>query len=252
MNKVLLYCEFDGTDFVGFQIQNNGRSVQEVLEKALSELYKTDIKITGCSRTDSGVHAAEHASSFDAPFIIPGEKIPLALNALLPDDVAVKGAVYVDDDFSARFSSKGKTYCYRIYTSPVRSPLRDRYSYYAPYELDVDAMNEAAKCFIGTHDFNAFCAAGGSQETTVRRVIDVEVKRAVSDPSMVEIWVTGEAFLYNMVRIISGTLFYVGTGKLNASDIPGIISGLDRSKAGKTLPAKGLTLEKVYYGTIAL
>lgn len=247
MNRVLLFCEYDGTGFVGYQIQNNGRSVQEVLQKALSELYKTDIKITGCSRTDSGVHAAEHASSYDAPFIIPEDKIPLALNALLPDDVAVKKAVYVDDDFSARFSCKGKTYCYRIYCSPVRSPLRARYSYYSSYECDVERMKEAASYFAGEHDFEAFCAAGGSQETTVRRLTGVTVGRDKNDPSMIEIRVTGEAFLYNMVRIIAGTLYYVGTGKIEPSDIPSIIENRDRSKAGKTLPPEGLTLEHVYY-----
>ena len=247
MNRVLLFCEYDGTGFVGFQIQDNGRSVQEVIQKALSELYKTDIKITGCSRTDSGVHAAEHASSFDAPFIIPEEKIPLALNSLLPGDVAVKKAVYVDDDFSARFSCKGKTYCYRIYCSPVRSPLRARYSYYSSYKCDVERMKEAAKHFAGEHDFEAFCAAGGSQETTVRRLNEVTVETNGNDPSMIEIRVTGEAFLYNMVRIIAGTLYYVGIGKIEPEDIPSIIDGRDRSKAGKTLPPEGLTLERVYY-----
>ena len=247
MSKVLLFCEFDGTDFVGFQIQNNGRSVQEVLEKALSELYKTDIKITGCSRTDSGVHAAEHASSFEPPFIIPCDRLPLALNALLPDDIAVKKAVEVDDDFSARFSCKGKTYCYRIYSSNVRSPLKARYSYYTSYPCDIAAMSKAAEHFAGEHDFAAFCAAGGSQETTVRRINKVEVKTSDNDPQMIEIRVTGEAFLYNMVRIIAGTLFYVGTGKISPDDIPAVISLCDRANAGKTLPPEGLTLERVYY-----
>ncbi len=247
MNKVLLFCEFDGTDFVGFQIQNNGRSVQEVLEKALSELYKTDIKITGCSRTDSGVHAAEHASSFEAPFVIPCSRLPLALNALLPSDIAVKRAVPVKDDFSARFSCKGKTYCYRIYTSPVRSPLKSRYSYYSSYSCDIEAMKKAASHFAGEHDFAAFCAAGGSQETTVRRITGVEVKTSDTDENMIEIRVTGEAFLYNMVRIIAGTLYYVGTGRISPDDIPSIIRSCDRAKAGKTLPPEGLTLEKVFY-----
>ena len=247
MNRVLLFCEYDGTGFVGYQIQDNGRSVQEVIQKALSELYKTDIKVTGCSRTDSGVHAAEHASSYDAPFIIPEEKIPLALNALLPDDVAVKKALYVDDDFSARFSCKGKTYCYRIYCCPVRSPLRARYSYYSSYNCDVEKMKKASVYFAGEHDFEAFCAAGGSQETTVRRLNEVTVEKNDKDPSMIEIRVTGEAFLYNMVRIIAGTLYYVGTGKISPDDIPSIIDSRDRSKAGKTLPPEGLTLERVYY-----
>ena len=238
--------EFDGTDFVGYQIQNNGRSVQEILQKALSELYKTDIKITGCSRTDSGVHAAEHMSSYDAPFDIPADKIPLALNTLLPNDIAATRAIYVDEDFNARFSCKGKTYCYRIFCSPVRSPLRARYSYYSSYKCDVDAMKRAATLFEGEHDFAAFCAAGGSQDTTVRRVNKVTVDVSPEDPNMIEIRVTGEAFLYNMVRIMAGTLYYVGIGKIAPEDIPGIIASCDRAQAGKTLPPEGLTLERVY------
>lgn len=247
MNRVLLICEYDGTDLVGYQIQDSGRSVQGVLTKALTEVYKTDIKLTGCSRTDAGVHASEHMSSYDAPFVIPEDKIPLAVNAYLPDDVAVKKAMYVDDDFSARFSCKGKTYCYRIYCSPVRRPLVDRYAYHSAHACDIDAMREAAVHFEGEYDYAAFCAAGGSQKTTVRKVLSVTVDVAGDDPQMIEIRVTGEAFLYNMVRIIAGTLYYVGTGKIKPSAIPGIISSCDRSKAGKTLPAKGLTLEHVYY-----
>ncbi|SCW36857.1 tRNA pseudouridine38-40 synthase [Ruminococcaceae bacterium YRB3002] len=246
MSRVLVFVEFDGTDFVGFQIQNNGRSVQGVLEKALGELYKTEIKITGCSRTDSGVHAAEHMSSYDAPFDIPEGKIPLALNALLPNDIAVRKAMYVDDSFSARFSCRGKTYCYRIYSSPVRSPLWARYSYYSSYPCDIEEMKKAAMHFEGEHDFAAFCAAGGSQETTVRRISKVTVDAPEDKPGIIEIRVTGEAFLYNMVRIIAGTLYYVGTGKITAGEIPGIIASCDRSKAGKTLPPEGLMLERVY------
>jgi tRNA pseudouridine38-40 synthase len=247
MSKVLLICEYDGTDFVGYQIQNNGRSVQGVLEKALAEVYKTEIKLTGCSRTDAGVHAAAHASSYEAPFVIPADRIPLALNAFLPPDVAVKSASYVNDDFSARFDTLGKTYCYRIYCAPVRSPLLNRYSYHSTYKCDIEAMKEAAVHFAGEHDFAAFCAAGGSQETTVRKIIEVVVSKSPSEENMIEIRVTGEAFLYNMVRIIAGTLYHVGIGKLSPDDIPGIIDSLDRSRAGVTLPAAGLTLEKVYY-----
>lgn len=247
MSKVLLICEYDGTDLVGYQIQNNGRSVQGVLEKALAEVYKTDIRLTGCSRTDAGVHARAHASSYEAPFVIPADKIPLAVNAYLPQDVAVKSASYVNDDFSARFDTLGKTYCYRIYCSPVRRPLVDRYSYHSTYKCDVDAMKRAAGYFEGEHDFAAFCAAGGSQETTVRKIISVKVEITGSDPGIIGIWVTGEAFLYNMVRIMAGTLYHVGIGKIKPDDIPGIIDSLDRSKAGVTLPAAGLTLERVYY-----
>lgn len=247
MPRIALVCEYDGTDFVGYQIQNNGRSVQEEINKAVSSLYKEEIKVTGCSRTDAGVHARHHVCSCDVPFIIPEDKVPFALNAFLPPDVAVKKAVYVGDDFSARFDTLGKTYIYRIYSSPIRSPLKSRYAHHVTFKLDVEKMNEAAAHFAGEHDFAAFCAAGGSQTTTVRRVHSVKVNVSSDDPELIEIEVSGEAFLYNMVRIIAGTLLYVGIGKIPPSDIPNIIASCDRKLAGKTLPPEGLTLEKVFY-----
>lgn len=244
MPTVALTLEFDGTNFVGWQIQDNGRSVQEVVQQALTTLYKQEIKIQGCSRTDSGVHARGLVCSGEVPFIIPAEKLPLACNALLPDDVSVVKAVYVKDDFNARFDSLGKRYIYRIYHGPTRRPLIGRYTYYTSYHLDIEAMRKAAACFAGEHDFAAFCAVGGSQKTTVRRLHSVTI---LERDNIVEIEVKGEAFLYNMVRIIAGTLLYVGTGKIKASDIPSIIDSCDREKAGKTLPPEGLTLEEVYY-----
>ena len=217
-----------------------------MLEKALSELYKTNIRLTGCSRTDAGVHAKCHLSHADVPFVIPEDKFPLAMNALLPDDVAVKKSFYVSDDFSARFDIKGKRYIYRIYSSPTRSPLLDRNAYYCPIRPDISKMKAAAKVFAGEHDFAAFCAAGGSQKTTVRRLFGVKVSGKGEDPCQIEIEVSGEAFLYNMVRIIAGTLLYVGQGKIEPDEVRNIIESCDRSMAGKTLPAKGLTLEEVF------
>ena len=246
MPRIAFITEFDGTGFAGFQSQENARAVQDVLEKALSELYKTNIRLTGCSRTDAGVHAKCHLSHADVPFVIPEDKFPLAMNALLPDDVAVKKSFYVSDDFSARFDIKGKRYIYRIYSSPTRSPLLDRNAYYCPIKPDIAKMKAAAAVFAGEHDFAAFCAAGGSQKTTVRRLFGVKVEAKGDDPCLIEIEVSGEAFLYNMVRIIAGTLLYVGLGKIEPSEVASIIEGGDRSMAGKTLPAKGLTLEKVF------
>jgi len=244
MPRIALTCEYDGSAFVGYQIQDNGRSVQQVLTEALEKLYKEEIKITGCSRTDAGVHARGHVSSADVPFYIPVEKLPLAINALLPQDLAVKKAVYVNGDFNARFNSLGKRYVYRIYAAPIRSPLHASYAYYSSYEPDVDKMAQAAKLFEGEHDFAAFCAAGSSQHTTVRRLNSVNVERK---DNTIEIEVQGEAFLYNMVRIIAGTLFYVGIGKIEVDEIADIIESRDRKRAGKTLPPEGLTLEEVYY-----
>ena len=246
MPRIAFITEFDGTDFAGFQSQENARAVQDVLEKALAELYKTDIRLTGCSRTDAGVHARCHLSHADVPFVIPEDRFPLAMNALLPEDVAVKKSFYVSDDFSARFDIKGKRYIYRIYSSPVRSPLLDRFCYYCPVMPDIAKMKTAAEFFAGEHDFAAFCATGGSQKTTVRRLFGVKVSSSGEDPKIIEIEVSGEAFLYNMVRIIAGTLLYVGQGKIGPEEVGKIIEKGDRSLAGKTLPAKGLTLEEVF------
>ena len=246
MPRIAFITEFDGTDFAGFQSQENARAVQDVLEKALAELYKTDIRLTGCSRTDAGVHARCHLSHADVPFVIPEDRFPLAMNALLPEDVAVKKSFYVSDDFSARFDIKGKRYIYRIYSSPVRSPLLDRFCYYCPVMPNIAKMKTAAEFFAGEHDFAAFCATGGSQKTTVRRLFGVKVSSSGEDPKIIEIEVSGEAFLYNMVRIIAGTLLYVGQGKIEPEEVGKIIEKGDRSLAGKTLPAKGLTLEEVF------
>ena len=168
------------------------------------------------------------------------------MNALLPDDVAVKKSFYVSDDFSARFDIKGKRYIYRIYSSPTRSPLLDRNAYYCPIRPDIAKMQKAAEYFTGEHDFAAFCATGGSQKTTVRRLFGVKVYDKGDDPCQIKIEVSGEAFLYNMVRIIAGTLLYVGQGKIEPDEVKDIIANCDRSMAGKTLPAKGLTLEEVF------
>lgn len=244
--RVLLTCEYDGTDFVGFQHQENQRSVQDELSKALYAVFGEEIAVTGCSRTDSGVHARGHVSHCDVPIKIPEDRLPYAINSFLPSDLAVKKAMYVRDDFSARFDNNGKRYCYRIYKGAVRSPLISRYSYHAPYNLDISKMQKAATYFAGEHDFAAFCAVGGSQMTTVRKLNYVKVSVSPMNSDLIEIEVSGEAFLYNMVRIIAGTVFEVGIGKINPDDISDIISSCDRKRAGKTLPACGLTLEEVY------
>jgi tRNA pseudouridine38-40 synthase len=247
MPRLALITEFDGTLFAGFQSQKNGRAVQDVLETALATLFKEDIRLTGCSRTDAGVHARCHLSHADVPFVIPEDKFPLAMNAILPDDVAVKRAFYVRDDFSARFDIIGKRYVYRIYSAHNPSPLHARYSYFCPNELDMEAMKTAASFFAGEHDFEAYCAVGGSQKTYVRRLTSVEVRKSNGCDEMIEIEVKGEAFLYNMVRIITGTLVEVGQGKRKPEDIKEIIEAKDRAKAGHTAPPYGLYLAEVYY-----
>lgn len=245
MPSAALIIEFDGTDFVGWQIQDNGRSVQEQIQNALTTLFKENIKVTGSSRTDAGVHARGLVCSAKVPFIIPEQRLPLACNALLPEDVSVIYAFYVEDGFNARFDTLGKRYVYRIQNGTVRHPLKSRFTHFVTGRIDIEAMKKAAPYFEGEHDFAAFCASGGSQNTTVRRLNKVEVRE--TSEGIIEIEVAGEAFLYNMVRIIAGTLLYVGQGKIMPQDIPGVIASCDREKAGKTLPPEGLTLEEVYY-----
>ena len=218
-----------------------------MLETALATLFKEDIRLTGCSRTDAGVHARCHLSHADVPFVIPEDKFPLAMNAILPDDVAVKRAFYVRDDFSARFDINGKRYVYRIYSAHNPSPLHARYSYFCPNELDMEAMKTAASFFAGEHDFEAFCAVGGSQKTYVRRLTSVEVRKSNGCDEMIEIEVKGEAFLYNMVRIIAGTILEAGMGRIPADSVGEIIESRERKRAGRTLPACGLTLEEVLF-----
>lgn len=237
--------EFDGTAYHGWQSQNNAITVQDVVTAALRDLTGEDCSLTGSSRTDAGVHAQGFVCNFHIKSSIPADKYAFALNRLLPDDIVVIGSEVAADDFHARFSAKGKTYRYLIHNSKFPSALlRDR-AYHVYYPLDIDAMRKAADFFIGTHDFYAFSAAGGSTKTTVRTITDAKV--ISQSDNLIELRITGDGFLYNMVRIIAGTLIEVGFGRLKSDDIPELITGLDRRKAGRTAPAHGLYLLEVYY-----
>ena len=244
--RMALLTEYDGTDFSGFQRQNNGRSVQQVLEKALSKLYGRPVSIYGCSRTDAGVHARAHVSHADVPFLIPPEKLPLAMNTLLPADVSVLKAVVVTEDFHARFSSMGKEYVYRIWNSSVRPAMDRRYIAHVPGKINIDAMKAAAAALEGRHDFSAFFAQTDKYVNPVRTMDMIRVQEHEDSP-LIEITVRGKSFLYNMVRILAGTIVYAGQGKIDPETIGERITGKDRRYAGKTMPAKGLTLEKVFY-----
>lgn len=245
--RIAIVSEYDGQNFVGFQKQSNGRSVAYELEKAFSSLFKCEITIVGCSRTDSGVHAKYHVSSLDIPFYIESSRIPLAINSFLPDDLKVKKAYYVEDDFSARFDSKGKRYIYRIFSSNTPSPLLRGISYYTPHHLDINAMREASQAFIGEHDYGAFYKDDGRNVSTIRVINSINIIENSLCKGLIEIEVIGESFLYNMVRIIAGTLLDVGTGRRLPCEIPLIIENKDRTRAGKTMPPYGLTLEEVFY-----
>jgi len=244
--RMVIMTEFDGTDFVGFQRQNNGRSVQQVLEETLSTLYGCPVAVCGCSRTDSGVHAKGHVSHADVPFMIPPDKLPLAMNALLPDDVCVKAAALGTQEFHARFFSLGKRYVYRIWNSPVRPAIDRRFTAHIPGSLNLEKMCEAAAQLVGEHDFSAFCAVSKAKVNPVRNMESIEVTSHEDSP-LIEIIVTGKSFLYNMVRIIAGTIVYAGQDRIDPTEIGEILAGRDRRQSGKTMPAKGLTLEKVFY-----
>lgn len=262
-----------GTRYVGWQRQLNGLSVQEVLEGALSKTFGVPTSATASGRTDAGVHAEGQAIHFDAETSIPTEKIPFAVNTHLPDDISMLWCEPADEGFSARFSAKRKTYCYKLYLSRHRRPLLEPTHEHIATPLDRTLMYAAAHVIEGTHDFKCFQAAGSVIKNTVRTVyrisIEVEpltvVPRPKPDESLagvpmplniigddifdceVKISVTGNGFLYNMVRIIAGTLVYVGMGKLSVEDVGAALAARDRNLAGKTLPAKGLHLISVVY-----
>ena len=245
--NVLVTLAYDGTNYCGFQVQQNGLAVAQVFQDALEAVlgHRPDIK--GCSRTDSGVHARAFALNFSTDCAIPVEKIPIALNCHLPQDIRVLAARRVPDDFHARYSAHNKTYHYRIRNSLIESPFDCRYTVRVHRPLDVDRMNAAAKCCEGRHDFTTFCAAGSSAAAhgdTVRTITDCHVTR---EGEIVTISVTADGYLYNMVRILAGTLVEAGLGRMTPAQVRAAIAAKDRLKAGPTMAAKGLFLYKVDY-----
>lgn len=237
---------YDGTFYHGFQRQKNGLTVQECLETAVKKLTGEEVNIIGCGRTDAGVHALNYTANFLSGTKIPAERLPLALNAYLPHDIRVFEACDADENFHARFSATGKTYIYRIVTGNVYNVFLKNYSWFYPGKLDFEEMEKAARHFLGTHDFKAFMAAGSPRKTTVRTITELKLSKKGEDE--IEIEITADGFLYNMVRIIAGTLVYAGCGKIEESEIPDIILSGDRVRAGITAPPEGLALKQTYYG----
>ena len=235
----MLRVAYDGTDFCGWQIQNEKRTVEGELNTAINKLTGEDILVIGASRTDSGVHAKGNVAVFDTESAIPADKFMYALNTLLHEDVSVVDSLQVSDDFHPRHCKSVKTYEYRIYTSRINDPLKRRYAYRFPANLDVEAMDEAAKYLIGVHDFKSFCCVRTQAETTVREIFSADVFRDGED---IVIRVSGAGFLYNMVRIIAGSLMEVGSGKYEASHIKEVLEKMDRTSAGFTAEPQGLTL----------
>jgi len=249
--NILLTIAYDGTNYAGWQRQENAIAVQQRVEEALSSLFAQAITVTAASRTDAGVHALGQRASFRIEEIkIPLKKLPQILNSLLPNDISITAAQTVCEEFNPRFHAKDKTYRYQIYNAPYPNPLLSRYSTFIPQKLCIKKMRQAAARFVGQHDFAAFCATGSSAKTTVRNIFSCEIvadKDSENPKNLIQLNVTGDGFLYNMVRIIAGTILYIGMEKLSVDDIlPLFVSG-DRTKAGKTMPPEGLTLLEVNY-----
>ncbi len=246
--RVLLTVSYLGTAYVGWQYQENGISVQETVEKALETALGQHIRVTGASRTDSGVHALGQRAHFDTGASIPAERYPFVLNRYLPEDVRIMEGRRVPDDFHARFDAREKTYTYRIYNAPHPSAITHGIAWHVPLPLDDARMDECVRTILGTHDFAGFAAAGGQTKTTVRRMISASVTRR---GPLVEICITGTGFLYNMVRIIAGTLAYVGLGKTDGDCFRRALKSLDRLDLGVTAPPHGLELTGIRYDPAA-
>lgn len=244
MKKNLITIAYNGTNFYGWQKQENGPTIQSSVEDALKKLFSYNIEIRGSSRTDAGVHAIGQRAVFFHEHTIPMENVPLALNNFLPQEIRILKCEEVDFDFHPQYDAKNKTYKYRIYNKRIMNPLEYNLAWHVNKYLDICKIKNASKSLLGTHDFSAFCAVGSNTKTKIRHINYIDIER-IGD--IVEIIINGDGFLYNMVRIIAGTLAYVGYGKLREKDVYLALESKDRSKAGITAPACGLTLVQVNY-----
>lgn len=244
MNNIKLTIEYDGTNFIGWQKQARGNSIQGEIENAINLVTGETINLIGSGRTDSGVHAKEQIANFMTKSSIPADRFKFALNNHLSREIAIINSEKVDDSFHSRHDAIGKRYKYLIYSNPIRSPLYRNFAYYVPYQLNFHKMLESIECFLGTHDFTSFMASNSSVKTTIRTVNNISIDKK---GDLITFTIQGNGFLYNMVRIIVGTLVDIGRGQLEAKDISDIIKSKNRQTAGHTAPPQGLYLEKVYY-----
>lgn len=257
--RILLRVAYDGTNYHGWQVQPNAKTIEGELNRVLTQLTGEEIQVTGASRTDAGVHALGNVAVFDTASKIPAEKFSYALNQRLPEDIVIQSSLQVADDFHPRHCDCCKTYEYDILNRTFPLPAYRNTAYFLYGDLDLDAMRRACQAFPGEHDFASFCAAGAQVQTTVRTIYSLEVLeqplavtgRGVSSQRSPErlltIRVRGNGFLYNMVRIIAGTLVEVGRGHIRPEEVEGIIAACDRAKAGPTAPARGLRLVEIKY-----
>ncbi len=248
--NILANIAFDGKNFHGWQIQQNAVTVQEVFQNALMKILNEKIDIKGCSRTDSGVHANMYCISIKTSRDIPCQRLTMALNKFLPSQIVVKSCIDVPVDFHARYSCIGKEYIYKIHNSKIRNPFMDGYVFEYRYDLDEKLLNEAAQNFVGKHDFTSLCTLDKrKKENMVRNVKECSVKR---QEDMVTFTVRADGFLYNMVRIMVGTLLRIAQNKIKPEDIPYILKAKNRKLAGPTAVACGLYLNKVFYDNLGV
>jgi tRNA pseudouridine38-40 synthase len=242
--NIKIIIKYLGKNYHGWQKQFGEKTIQGEIEKAAEKVFKQKIDLIGSGRTDAGVHALGQTANFKIKNNIPEEKVLYALNSNLPKDIRVVDSREVDMEFHSRYNAIGKTYQYNIYNSRIIDPFRKDTSYFIPYKLDIDKIFRSKDYFIGEHDFQAFMAAGSSVQSTVRKIFKVNM---TSKDNLISFNITGNGFLYNMVRIIIGTLIDVGRGKIEENTIENIILSRDRKFAGHTAKAEGLFLKKVYY-----
>ena len=244
MKRIKLTIAYDGTNYCGWQIQPNGITIEEVINKALTKLTGENIQVIGASRTDSGVHALGNVAVFDTETTIPAEKIAMALNQRLPEDIVVVQSEEVDADFHPRYCDCSKTYEYHIINTRIPIPTQRLTNYFVSYELNLEHMRQAASDLIGEHDFVSFCNVRTDVENTVRTITALDI---LTEGNHITIRITGDGFLYNMVRIIVGTLIRVGRGFYAPEKVKEILEAKDRKAAGVTAPAHGLMLVEINY-----
>lgn len=242
--RVMLKVAYDGTNYHGWQLQPDAVTIESVLNETISELFHEDIKVIGASRTDAGVHAMGNIAVFDTNSRMPAEKVSYALNQRLPDDIKIQKSCQVEDDFHPRHQNSMKTYEYRILNTEFPMPTERLYAHFTYVPLDINLMQEAAAYLEGEHDFKSFCSVNTTVESTVRIIYQIQVEK---HNNTIVIRVTGNGFLYNMIRIIAGTLMEVGRGKIAPIQIRDILEAKDRECAGPTAPANGLTLMEYRY-----
>lgn len=246
MRNIKIIIEYEGTNYSGWQIQKNASSIQEEIQKAILKITRENVNLIGAGRTDAGVHARGQVANFNTLSSIPEDRFAWALNSVLKDDIVIKNTHEVPMEFHSRYDAKSKIYSYTIHRGMFPPAIMRRYAYHLKYGrmLDLKKVKRAADYFVGTHDFKGFMASGSSVSDTVRTIYSIEI---IEEGDFLKIFYHGNGFLYNMVRIITGTILFAGVDKIDPDCIPSIIKKRERNLAGVTVPAHGLCLENIYY-----